>query len=1070
MPSEETLLEQAEDWKRQGNEAFQKSELEDAIKAYSQGLVQVDRVTPPPVSLKTALLSNRAACHLKAMKLQPCLDDCTSALDLLQETSAEEPMLRSKLLFRRAKASFMKANMPGVTGLNDLLQGAAKDLLTLLSFDPKNKDASTLLQSIRAQHAVVKKSNTPISKTLDSIKELEDNDSEREHKLKVLAGLIDNDTASGSMELGRIGGVTYLLGLADRERSKANEKIRAVCLNLLANAGSHPPFARTYFKDIQKQVVKIIKNEDFADVVVGGLAIFAKCVLHLDRDHPDKPISDKSDIDHTALIDACKSVLDASGSDGDLAVRGVLENMTVWCCGNDRTFIVRTAIAGDVNNTGILDGIPPPVSKADINAMTPKELALHRQRERDIKERNEKWAKERARLFIDKGGLESMLACAVKLHDHFLRREMTVVTGKILAAFQDEEETKKLVKPYLTGSDKSTADGDMCTIEEVYNDDEEEKAKEVEEEEVSSLQKMMERAELTTSLLLSVKDVGAWAITSAWMDSITELDHLVQSGDDRCLALASEVASAAATVEQSRGMVTQMLNAGSMEKLLTHENRDIRSGAAAAVAKLGLGGKDKEKADEGDAMGMLQVAADLLEDESGQYEASQNKKDNLLAGSFGTSSLERGVEMITYLVSQTQVKEEIAAGFKSHPNSKLTVLEHLVKIAEMPNSGESLTGFGLATIFQHICVTPQTLKEEHFADKELSASDYDELTRMSKTPEERKALDAKKPEDTDEMCAERIRLLAKSNVGRALCQLMQGASDHTLEQIIVGLNRMANEPSVRGSLIQQGALTACIKVDKDPNPSEHMKKIIRTARHTIARILVTMNPSLLTSAQCMGAIKPLILLIRDVEAIDLYRFESLMALTNIGASGEEKKDKIVAEGGIATLNYCMFSQHAMIRKAATEALCNLVGNKKFMEHLANPEDLRLWLAFSADFEEHYECARAASGCLAMATQDPEIALSLVKLTTFQKNMDAMLQSGALEIMHRVFAIILNLVAHGGECEQAVLKAGFAAFCVKYVESYHDGSKLEDLDFPDEQKQLMPVTVDLAKKIVSMTKV
>jgi hypothetical protein len=137
------------------------------------------------------------------------------------------------------------------------------------------------------------------------------------------------------------------------------------------------------------------------------------------------------------------------------------------------------------------------------------------------------------------------------------------------------------------------------------------------------------------------------------------------------------VASAASTVEESRGMVTMLLDAGSMERLLMHENRDIRSGAAAAVAKLGLGGKDKEKADEGDVMGMLQAAADLLEDESGQFEASKSKKDSSLKNSFGTTSLERGVEMVTYLISQSQCKEEIAAGFKANPNSKNSVLDNL---------------------------------------------------------------------------------------------------------------------------------------------------------------------------------------------------------------------------------------------------------------------------------------------------------------------------------------------------------------------------------------------------------
>lgn len=1076
MPSEDTILEQAEDWKRRGNEAFQKSQSDEAIQAYSQGLVQADRAVPPPVALKTALLSNRAACYLKKMSLQACIDDCTKAIELLQETSSEEPKLRSKLLFRRAKASFLKVNTPGIdlgnSALNDLLQGAAKDLLALLSFDAKNKEASALLQSIRAQHAIVKKSFTPLSKTLDQVKENEDNDKEQIHKLKVLGGLLDSDPSSASMELGRLGGVAYLLNLAHKDKSNASQEARTVALNCISCAGGHPPFVRKYLKDVQTQIASIVKTDEFTDVVVCGLSVLVKCVLHLDRDDANKPVVQTSDINDNALLDACIAVLNASESEANVAVRGVMENLSALTCGVDRPMLVRTAIAGDVTNTGVLDSIPAPVSKAEINMMTAKELATHRQRQKDLKDRDIKWSKQRAKLFVDKQGLKAILKCAAKISDHFLRREMTVAIGKIMTALDSEEDVKKLVKPFLMAQrDDEFDSNEMCTIEEIHNDDEDEKQGGVEEEEeVESLQSMMERAELTVSLLLSMKEVGAWAICTAWMLSDKELVRMVDSEEDRPMAIASEVLSAAASVPESRHMVTMMMDAGSMEKLLMHDDRDIRSGAAAAVAKLGLAGRDRDKADEGDVMGMLQAAADLLEDESGQFEASQTK-DNAVASltkSFGTTSLERGVEMITYLVSQTIIKEEICGGFKAESDSQYTTLECLVKISEMSKAGASLSGYGLAAIFNHLAVTPSTLKKEHFADKELSAEEYDQLQTMAKTDEEKKMFEAIKEDDTDELCNERIRVMAKTNVPRALVQLMDGASDKTLEQIVVALNRMAVEPGARGSMIQQGALTACIKVDHDSNPTDLMKTIIRNARHCIAKMLVTMNPSHLTSAQCMGSIKPLIQLTRDVEASDLQQFEALMALTNIGASGDEKKSKIVAESGIASLHYAMFSQHHLIRKASTEAMCNLVGNAKFTEHLKDPEHLKLWLAFSADYEEHYECARAASGCLAMATQDPDIANALVKLPKFKIHIDELLQCGALELMHRVLAILLNLVSHGGDCKAAVLSNGFSDFCLQYVDSYHDGAKLEDLGFPEEQKHLFPVTLDLAKKVAAMS--
>ena len=50
-----------------------------------------------------------------------------------------------------------------------------------------------------------------------------------------------------------------------------------------------------------------------------------------------------------------------------------------------------------------------------------------------------------------------------------------------------------------------------------------------------------------------------------------------------------------------------------------------------------------------------------------------------------------------------------------------------------------------------------------------------------------------------------------------------------------------------------------------------------------------------------------------------------------------------------------------------------------MDHLCEADHLKLWLAFASEYEEEYECARAAAGCLAMATQDEAIALELVDL-------------------------------------------------------------------------------------------
>ena len=98
MPSDQELHDIAEDWKRKGNEAFGKSDPESAVQAYSQGLVQVERIVSTPLLLKAALLSNRAMCYLKQAKLQDCIDDCSSALIILDKENNTK--LRAKLMYR----------------------------------------------------------------------------------------------------------------------------------------------------------------------------------------------------------------------------------------------------------------------------------------------------------------------------------------------------------------------------------------------------------------------------------------------------------------------------------------------------------------------------------------------------------------------------------------------------------------------------------------------------------------------------------------------------------------------------------------------------------------------------------------------------------------------------------------------------------------------------------------------------------------------------------------------------------------------------------------------------------
>jgi len=368
-----------------------------------------------------------------------------------------------------------------------------------------------------------------------------------------------------------------------------------------------------------------------------------------------------------------------------------------------------------------------------------------------------------------------------------------------------------------------------------------------------------------------------------------------------------------------------------------------------------------------------------------------------------------------------------------------------------------------------MAVSTETLRKEAFIGKEITADQYEELQALGKTEEEKE--NAKQNQDIDppEAVHERIRKMANCNVPRAMVKLMTNASEHTLEQVVTGMNRMAVEETARGVMVQQGCLSACLKVEQGESPSETGKKILNLARHSVAKMLVSMNPSLLTVSQRMGCVRPLIQLIRDNESSDLAQFEALLAITNLGSMDEETKNRIVAERGISVLGYGMFSDHELVRRAATEAMSNLVPNVEMMKYLADPEHLKLWVAFATEFDTNYECARAAAGCLAMATQAPAVATALVQQDHFEEMGRSVLECGKLELMHRIMVILLNLLDQGGDCKDGVIACGFVAFCEAYVTSYHDGTKAGELELSESDQGLMSVTVNLAKEIVSLSR-
>ena len=1010
------------------------------------------------------------------------------------------------------------------TNATALLNEAARDLLEALRIEPGSRDAAALLAAVRERHGRERDGaaggGSEMARALASLGETGGASDEgasdegggggdAEGSLRKVLALLSRDAAAAAAELGRRGGVRALWRVADARQRPA--QVRVLALRSLAAACSHASFVRRYATPAalpQGDLASLVAEDCAAgdagmggegggggggsrrDVAVAAVALYLRLVVHLGRTDPAEGTSSTAaggedrDVDRPSVCRAIVATLTAEG--GGSVQRSGLDLLSAWTAA-DADAVAEAAEAADVNlyeaKKGRKDGR---LTDEELRrTLKPKEYARHKRGEYEARRRNQERARESVAHFCDveTGGLDALLECAVRSDDHSLRREAGAAVGRLAAAFgenddddDDDDRVKRIAAPLLgysgsIGAEESKDGDNTLTIEEIKDDDEGDGSGggSGKGESLSALELAMRRGQLVSSLLLGKPEVGAWAFKDGWDDGqgINRLEMLISSGDMRAMSIAAEILSAAASAEKGRSLLTPLVERGVIEDLLLCEDREVRSGAASAVAKLGLANKDLSS-DEGQIFGLLQVAAELLMDTEGK-DASVQRDEVLRRRNWSpseSSAVDRGVEVLSYLCSKTNIKEEIAHGFKIPSSTSDSVLGRLVELASLPTAGESPMAYGIATAFALIAVSNQTLREEAFSKSEITSEQYDQLQDMGKTAEEKEMEKKLQDKDSRQLVNSRISKMANANVPRAMVKLMDGASEPTKEQLTVGLNRMAIDESVRGLMIQQGCLSALLKIEKGKEPSETEKKTWQQARHCVAKLLVTTNPGLLTVSQRMGSIGPLIQLIHDHESSDLSTFEALMAVTNLASVDDEMKNRVVAEKGIQRLSYAMFSDHDMVRRAATEAMSNLIPHPEMIKHLSEADNIRLWIAFARSFEEDLECSRAAIGCLAMASQHPDIANKLAEASQFDVLTRDLLECGNLELMHRALVTILTLLEHGGKCKDAVIASGSGAFCRAYVQSYEAGNMANEVEFSAVDKQLMLVTVDLSKGVAS----
>ncbi|XP_076457084.1 protein unc-45 homolog B-like isoform X2 [Babylonia areolata] len=336
-------------------------------------------------------------------------------------------------------------------------------------------------------------------------------------------------------------------------------------------------------------------------------------------------------------------------------------------------------------------------------------------------------------------------------------------------------------------------------------------------------------------------------------------------------------------------------------------------------------------------------------------------------------------EGLAYLTLDAEVKEELAAD-----TSALKVIFDLAK-----NSERNMT---------YACVTVLVNLTNSY-DKQEMMPEMVELAKFAKQhiPEEHE-------KDKHDFVVKRIQTLAKAGVTNALVSLSSTESKNSRELLCRVYLALATEESLRGLLVQQGAVKSLLQLTEN---NTEVGSVL--AAHGLAKIAITLDPSTAFPGQRVyEVVRPLISLLHT-ERTGLQNFEALLSLTNLSSLSESVRKRILTDRGLQSIERCMFEEHAMIRRAATECMCNMMMSETVLEMCEGDNDrVKMMVLFAG--EEDLHLVRAASGALAFMSSNRKLAHKMTQVQSWLEILQQILVTDNLEIQHRACHLVMNLMA------------------------------------------------------------
>ncbi|KAF2255576.1 CRO1 protein [Trematosphaeria pertusa] len=328
------------------------------------------------------------------------------------------------------------------------------------------------------------------------------------------------------------------------------------------------------------------------------------------------------------------------------------------------------------------------------------------------------------------------------------------------------------------------------------------------------------------------------------------------------------------------------------------------------------------------------------------------------------SSKQDSIEGLAYASLQPKVREDLAKSPK--------FLKRLIESMKDP-SGPANILFGGLTIFSNLTSFLPIQSEEEKRMAQLKAY-----------------ANVQKPSDPDPLLDEahvtaRCKRVLDAGIVPLLVTISKKASPSALGQTASILLSLSKDTKTRGIMAQQGAIKLLVQIydtitlDK-VTPSPYPPNMAPQTAQALSRILISTNPAHIFNAALppQSAIRPLISLLIPSEssAWQLHAFESLLALTNLASMDMQTQNHIIRNAFDIVADDLLLSQNTLLRRAATELLCNLMAAPLCIERFADGSPRathRLHILLAMTDVDDAPTRSAAGGALAMLLSvDPAI--------------------------------------------------------------------------------------------------